>query len=83
MDPDLPLTKLWPPLNSALAPGFYGAASRPDRSWAEVFGLSARTSAKCGRRRSPEPVRDVRRREQQNDVLWATQKRRGICKLNR
>ena len=37
-------------------------AKAPRKNLREVFG-----------RRSPEPVRDVKRREQQNDVLWARQ----------
>jgi hypothetical protein len=43
------------------------------RSRAEVLWTERTNFGEVFSRRSPDPVRDVRRREQQNDVLWARQ----------
>ena len=43
------------------------------RSRAEVLWTERTNFGEVFSQRSPDPVRDVRRREQQNDVLWARQ----------
>jgi hypothetical protein len=48
-----------------------GARERPSRG--EVLWTERTNFGEVFSRRSPDPVRDVRRREQQNDVLWARQ----------
>src|SRR5260221_1407599 len=56
---------------------FSGAAPR---SRAEVLWTERTNFGEVFSRRPPDPVRDVRRREQQNDVLWARQETSWLSK---